>query len=215
MRSLVIWAIAVVCFAAAGTPALAQDESWEVLADSTLDGHDGYLVRIVAPGEGSATMFVFEESGKYRVYAARDGGSSIWSVLPGEQYYCESTSMNINDTWRHLDDDGEEAQATVVDQQQVTTGAGTFTAYKVNVVRVSAPSTVTQILWFASGVGLVRQIDLYSGPFPDTWQSDLQNYSITGGSGFFPLAAGNQWQFAEITNPVKTSSWSGIKSAFE
>ena len=209
MRTFVIAlvALALLCTLAASVVA---DETFEVVADSTINGNDGFLLRITEPGEGGTTLFLFEEVGKIRAYAEREFGSAVWDIFSGAQYVCPATSMSLNDSWRALDDEGEETVANVVAQESITTGAGTFTCFKVDIARASNPNTITENLWFSSGTGLVRQYDT----FPDDWQSDLQNVIITGGSGFFPLAVGNTWDYSEISTPLETSSWGAVKVDF-
>jgi len=210
MKSSAICVLATLCLFLIASTALAN-ESFTMTADSTMDGNDGVLMRITATGESGSTMFLFEESGMVRAYAERDDATGTWEFAVGAQYICPTTSMTINDTWRALDEDGDETIATVVAQEMVTVTAGTFSCFKVEVAKVSASSTVIQELWFSSGVGIIRQTDT----FPVPWQSDLFNFGLVGGSGFFPLSAGNIWNYQEITSPVESSTWGGVKALYE
>jgi hypothetical protein len=207
-------AVFVVCLAAFGAPALAG-QTFEIVADSTLDGNAGFLMQITEPGENGATVFMFEEAGMIRMYAMRAHGFDFWVVFPGGQYICPVSAMSINDTWRFLDDEGIETIATVIGLESITTAAGTFACYTVVVEDINNRGTVLQTLWFSSGIGLVREMDFFEGPTPINWQSDLQSYNISGGSGFFPLAVGNRWDYAEITNPTQATTWGAIKSKYD
>ena len=209
MKSLVIVA-AVICLFAANSP-VQSDETFEIVADSTLDGNPGFILRITDPGYPGFNLFVFEESEKIRFYAGREDGEPGWTVFSGFQYLCPSTTMNVSDSWRFLDDEVEETIATVVALEPVTTNAGTFPSYKVNIAHASNPTEVISIMWFSSGFGIVKQWDY----FPEIWRSDLQEYSLVGGSGFFPLTLGNRWDYAEIQVPVEESTWGAIKALYE
>ena len=194
-------------------PSLAfADETFEVTADSTLFGNPGFTVRIMEPGYPTETVFAFVEAEMIRIYAVREAGSP-WEVLPGSQFLCRATSMSIGNTWRFLNDDNDnETVATVVAQENVTTTAGTFSTFRVDVALASAPGTINESLWFSSGVGIVR-FEEYIGGVLD-WKSDLFSDNIVGGLGFFPLAVGNQWVYGDINVPVVSTSWGAVKSKY-
>lgn len=213
MRIFAPIALASAALLAATSPAFSA-QTFELYADSTMDGHNGSLMRVIEPGYGGITVFFFEEEGKNRVYAERPLGSDAWTVKPGAQYICKSTTMTIGETWRFLDDGVEETQATVGAQESVTTDAGTFSCYRVDVERVSNPGTVIESLWFSDGVGLVKERDFFDGPTPSDWQAELLNYTIVGGSGFWPRSVGNVWNYKETILPVETTTWGAIKSEF-
>ncbi len=42
-------------------------------------------------------------------------------------------------------------------QEQVTTAAGTFPCYRIDIDLVSDPDATVQILWLSDGVGLVKE----------------------------------------------------------
>jgi len=213
MKRIAITAVVIVFMSLTGSPALAA-QTFEITADSTLNGNDGYLMQITEPGEGGSTMFLFEEAGKIRAFAERISGSSTWDIFSEPQYICQSTSMTVNDSWRFLDDEGEERVATVVTQESITTNAGTFSCYRVDIESATNPGTVITSLWFSSGVGLVREDDFYEGTTPVDWRFELQSFSLAGGSGFFPLAVGNVWQYGEIILPVEFTTWGAIKAKY-
>jgi hypothetical protein len=198
------------CVLATANPAAAQNEYLHMYADSTLDGNDGTLIWIVEDGDTNGSAFLFDDGGMIRVYAFRDKGMP-WQVFPGSQFLCPASSMAINDSWRALDEDGDAATSTVVAQESVTVPAGTFPCYRIEVVRDIAPSTVIQEIWFSDGVGLVKQTDT----FPVPWVSVLFSYQVNSGSGFFPLGPGNIWNYQDVTTPVESKTWGGVKALYE
>lgn len=199
----------------ATAPSLARaSETLEVYADSTLGTTNGFLMRITNTGVLSQTVFVVEEAGKVRAYAFRAAGSSVWDLALGTQYLCQSQSMSIGNSWRFLNDDFDaETVATVAAQTNVTTAAGTFSTYRVDIALASAPGTVVESMYFAFGVGFVRDEGFLGGSLD--WQDELVSYSIAGGSGFFPLAIGNIWVHDEINLAVETRAWGAIKVLFQ
>jgi len=211
MKNLILLAAALGFLVVVPSLALA-DETMEVYADSSMAGLSGSLVRFTEPGFPAETVFVFEESGKLRVYAFREAGMP-WEVLVGAQYFTQTASMTIGDNWRFLDDDhGNETVATVVAQENITTPAGSYSTFKVNVTLASSPSTITESLWFALGVGYVLDEEYASGVLD--WKSWLTNATIVGGTGFLPLAVGNIWVYADVNVAVGNSNWSAVKSLF-
>ena len=202
--------ILAVCLLAISLPSAAQNESFTMYADSTMDGNDGTLMRIDEGGVPEATGFLFDDGGMARVYAIRGAGMS-WEVLPGSQFLCPLNSMSISDSWRSLDEDGDATTSTVVAQESITVPAGTFPCYRIEVVKDIAPSTVIQEVWFSDGVGLVKQTDI----FPDPWVSVLFSYQVNAGSGFFPLGAGNIWNYQDVTTPVESKTWGAVKALYE
>jgi len=211
MKTFVLSAAVAALFLAAGFPAQAN-EIFEMYADSTMDGHAGVLMRTTDNGVIDATLFLFEEAGMIRAYAEREFGSPTWDIFSDAQYITPATSISIDDTWRFLDEQGSETVATAVAMESITTPAGTFSCYRADVEIVSDPGTVVSSMWVSSGIGLVRQMDFFQSSSPA--QFDLQSSNLVGGSGFFPLAAGNIWEFTEIILPVESSSWGAIKAKY-
>ncbi len=215
MKPIVISVAIIMSLFLISAPALA-DSLFEVVADSTLNGNAGFVLKISEPGEGGVSLFIFEEAGKYRAYAEREFGSSVWDVLPGQQYLTPTTSMNISDSWRFVDEDnGDATTATVAALEMITTPAGTFSCYKVDVAVDNNPSVVVFSVWFSSGVGLVRQIDYFDNGTPAFFQEDLQSFSILGGTSFLPFFVGNTWSYIDIATPVQETTWGAIKAKYK
>lgn len=209
MRASAIATLLVGCLLVISIPAAAQNEVFTMYADSTMDGHNGTLLRITAPGE-STTGFLYDDGGMVRVYAFRDDLVGIWFVLPSAQYLCPTTTMNISDSWRGLDDNGATTY-TVVAFESVTVPAGTFMCYRVEVVNDSDPGTLLRNLWFSDGVGLVKETDF----FPVYWVGALFSYQIASGSGYLPMGSGNIWNYQDVTTPVENTTWGGVKALYE
>ncbi len=177
-------------------------------------GNAGFLLRVVEPGLPTQTIFVFEESGKLRVFASREAGIPGRGILPGAQYFTQATSMALGNSWRFLDDDSaNETVATVVAQENITTPAGSFSTFKVDVTLLSAPGTVIESLWFSSGVGYVLDED-YAGGVLDG-KSWLGNFTIVGGSGYMPLAVGNMWVHVDVNVAVESIPWATFKTKYK
>lgn len=195
----------------ASTSAVA-DNVFTTTVDSTIDGNAGTILTIEDAGNPTETFFVFPQAGMIRVYASRDEGSPTWDILTGPVFLVPKNNITAGDTWRFLDDDlGGETIAEAITEESVTTAAGTFTAWKIDVAPVSNPANRTQSLWFASGVGLVRQVDYF-----DQWierESNLESYSTTG-NGFFPLVVGNTWTYIGTEVPTEDSSIGELKSRY-
>ena len=211
MRSTAIMsALAVIClFLCMNSSAgLAQDLTHTFRADSTMDGNAGSIFRILEPGEPGQDIFIFEEDGKYRIYALRVDGSS-WVVLAAGMYYSPVASMTIGETWRFIDhnDLADETLATVVAQEDVTTAAGTFSCYKVEIHVVANPGVIVQTNWLSEGNGLIRESYFEGNGY---WVSELNGYSATG-TGFMPRVVGNWWTYSGSLVGTEETSWGAIK----
>jgi len=211
MRSTaIVLAIAVTCLFLCIYPSAghAQGFTQTFRADSTMDGHAGSIFRLTESGVPGEDIFIFEEDGKNRVYALRVDGSS-WEVLSVGMYYCPVSSMTIGETWRFIDQNDltDEAQATVVAQEEITTTAGTFSCYKVEVHVVANPGVIVQTNWFSDGAGLIRE-SIFEGS--GYWISELSNYFVTG-TGFMPRVVGNWWTYSGQLVGTEETSWGGIK----
>jgi hypothetical protein len=210
MKSFATAALLSICVLVAGLPAQAQNESFRMYADSTMDGNDGTLMWIIEAGDTNGTAFLFEDGGMIRVYAFRDHRMP-WEIITPAQFLVPASSMAINDFWRALDEDDEATTSTVVAQESITVPAGTFPCYRIEVVKDSAPSQVIQEIWFSDGFGLIKQTDT----FPDVWVSVLFSYQVPSGSGFFPLGPGNMWNYQDVTTPVESKTWGAVKALYE
>ena len=146
------------------------------------DGNAGSIFRITESGNTGEDVFIFEEAGKYRVYAVRNDGE-VWEYLTPAQYFCPVSSMTVGESWRSIDWElAEETLATVALQENITVSAGTFPCYRVDVEVVSNPGVIVQSLWLSNGVGLIRESYFEGDGF---WISYLDSYYVTG-TGFMP-----------------------------
>ena len=211
MRSTSIMpALAIICVFFCITPssAMAQDLTHTFRADSIMDGNPGTIFRILEPGNPGQDLFIFEEDGKYRIYALRVDGSS-WLVLTAGMYYSPVASMMIGETWRFIDHNDlvDETLATVVAQEDVTTAAGTFSCYKVEIHVVANPGVIVQTNWLSEGNGLIRESYFEGNGY---WVSELNSYSATG-TGFMPRVVGNIWYYSGDLVSTQETSWGKIK----
>jgi hypothetical protein len=183
---MVVWA----------TGALAWDTRFEVYADSTLAGIPGFLMYVdeADPGDLDQTIFLATGSGQLRVVGIRDQGDVDWFILPMEMYLGPGPDQVTGDTWDTLPDDlGRLNYSTFEEIENTTVPAGSFTA----ALCLSRPYDlggqgypVTEAQHFVSGIGLIRDYWL----IPQD-ADELVSYNIAGGSGHFPLAVGNWWEY--------------------
>lgn len=198
--------------AAAATPVMA-DETLTVVADSTLAGQAGFVVHSVYGDNTGESIFLTEESGKIRFYATREFGFSSWDIVASAQYLVPTSTLTIGDTWDYINTDNDEATvARVGAEESVETAAGTFSCYRVDIERVAAPGTAYETMWFAAGVGFVRNQGFLNGSMD--WRDELQSHAIAGGTGFMPLAAGNSWNYVEVPVATVITNWGELKSTY-
>lgn len=201
--------VAILCLVLCLSPSAGKTQYVQTFrADSTMDGNAGSILRIVESGRPGEDIFIFEEEGKYRVYALREDGDT-WVYLLPAQYFCPVSSMTVGETWRYTNasDLSEETLATVVLQEDLTIPAGTFSCYKVDVEKVSAPGEIIQSLWLSNGFGLIKE-SFFEGD--GYWISDLDSYYATG-TGFLPTVEGNWWAYGGHFVGTEESSWGTIK----
>ena len=195
----------------AAIPVMA-DEILTVVADSTLAGQAGYVIHSVYDNTGSS-IFLTEEAGKVRFYATREFGLAGWDIVATPQYLVPTGTLTIGETWDYINTDDDEATvARVAAQESVTTAAGTFSCYQVDIERAAAPGTAYETMWFASGVGFVRNEGYINGAMD--WRDELQSQSIVGGTGYLPLAVGNSWTYAEVPVATENTNWGELKSIY-
>lgn len=182
--------------------AAADTARFEVYADTTYAGTAGYLLKITDTFLDelentvieSVTFFVVEEAGHVRLVALRDVGVTTWEALPAGYYLSPAAGANIGDTWPTLGDDfGRDIFSELNAFETTTVPAGSFpTAYCVQkpVDPLLEGPPVSETRHFAWGVGMVREA------WPsDGWVDALTSYNVVGGSGYWPFAVGNWWEF--------------------
>jgi hypothetical protein len=180
------------------TDGLSQTWRITVVADSTLAGREGYILLREAPGDSDhlANYFMVLDSGQVRFFASREAGAPDWTIFPEGYYFGPPPGAVIGDSWTAVPGNyGRPSRATLHAYETVDVPAGTFTA----AVCVVHPETMgaegpatNNVMHFAEGVGLVREF------WPWIYGAHvLQSYSVVGGSGQFPLAVGNWWEYLE------------------
>jgi hypothetical protein len=197
-RRLFGLSIALAGLFAVAAPAVAQTWRITVVADSTLAGQDGYILLRENPGgsDNLANYFMVDEGGQIRFFAFRKAGAPDWTIHPDGWYWGPPPGAGIGDSWTTAPGNYDRpSRSTLHGYETVVTPAGTFSA----AVCVAHPEAmgdagpaINAVRYFVEGVGLV--LDFWP------WLSGayvLQSYSLAGGSGPFPLAVGNWWEYLE------------------
>ena len=146
------------------------------------------------------------------MYAIRgDGGD--WSVMTPSQYLCPVSSMTIGESWRYIHEDpAEVATATVALQEDITTNAGTFSCYRVDIMYASSPDTLQHSMWISDGAGII--MEAYYGMNEHGvygyWTDELDDHFVAG-TGFMPMTVGNWWVYYGQWTGTEESSWGAIK----
>jgi hypothetical protein len=169
------------------SPVLLFGQITEFRIDSigTMGGHIGYYQSMRSNDTLHETDFIFEENGYVRFYAYEMSGQSNFTVLPDSTYIVKSNSMSRGDSWTSWT--GQPTTAIdVSDEDTNFTPAGTFYTHAINYYLKSFPDSCIATLFFANNVGCVMWL-LRGGVLI------LTSYSISGGSGYYPLAVGNWW----------------------
>jgi DUF3108-like len=198
-------------------PSAQADETWSITGAATVSGNSGLVMEIAEIGFPVFEFHTFVEAGKHRVFAEREQPATLWDLKTPAVYLVPTATMNINDTWNSFptENTASPTTATVKALESVTVGAGTFTAYRVEVGLASNPSTLDAVFWFVDGVGIVRQdfydVDAPGNPFD--LREELAAFTIVGGSGFLPAAVGNSWNYSVIV-ANEDSSWGSVKALY-
>lgn len=173
---------------------------FEVTADSTLSGQDGYLVDIVEPDGVTETLFLYEDSGGVRVLASRQNNVPGWEYYAPDTYLAPAIGDGVGTTWTFIPNDFDGTlTATLEGFESLTVPAGPFDTALCIIRRDATPTTDLEVMNFAAGVGLV-----YEAYVDEPEEIKLHNYFLAGGTGYFPLAAGNWWQY-QVVSPVSDS----------
>jgi hypothetical protein len=204
-------------FAAAVTVSLAlpavADMTFTVTKDSTMDGNAGQLMRVSEPGFPSETYFIFVgQDDMVRVYAVRSDLDGTWTTPLTPVYLVPATTISAGQTWAFLPMGGAfQTVAEAITMEMVTTNAGSFISWRVDVTALGAPDTVLTTFWFASDVGWVKQVEYEAGKV--VWRTELQTYDVSG-SGYLPLVIGNTWSYVGLEVPNQATSIGKIKGSY-
>ncbi len=190
------------------TSAAAAYSLFEVYADTTMGGQAGFLMTIADSSDyydedldewidflELERFFMIEEAGHARFYAFYDPDTSTW-IMADPGYYLGPAPGEIpGNTWSTLPDDWDRASYSTLDRiENRVVPAGTFIS-AICIIRPTPPAAdgpdVTEYRHFSLGVGMI--FDSWTA---DGWEDELINYSVVGGTGYFPLAVGNWWEFA-------------------
>ena len=170
---------------------------FEIYADSTLAGQPGFLLNIDEPGVPTETLFLYEDAGRVRVLALREDFSPDWEFYAPNTYLAPAVGEAAGTTWAFIPNDFDGLLTATLERfGNRTVPAGTFfTALCIN-RPVSAPGVDLEAIFFAADVGLITEFYFGEGE-----HLRLLNYSLMGGSGYFPLAVGNWWDYEVYFEP--------------
>lgn len=170
---------------------------FEVYADSTLAGQPGYLMHIDEPGAVRETLFLYEEAGRVRVLASREDLQQDWQYYAPDTYLAPAVGEGVGTSWAFIPDtDYGLLTATLESFETRNVVAGPFSTATFITRANSAPEFDLEILSVAAGVGLVYEFYFDEVPI------ELGNYFLAGGTGYFPLAAGNWWEYVLPGTPA-------------
>jgi hypothetical protein len=188
MKAFQYIALALVLISGLAGSASAYSFRLEIVSTGTVDGHAGYVVRVDEPPSTIEELFFFLESGQVRFYASREVGLA-WETQSSSLFLTPPVGAVVGTSWNFLPDELGDQIATLEAFESITTAAGTFSSVQC-VARYLVDSSVNEIAHFSSGTGLIREYFVN-----DLVVDELANFNIVGGSGYFPLAVGNWWEF--------------------
>lgn len=117
------------------------------------------------------------------------------NALFGNTSYCDSLicdpDMHYLD--KKVSSDGKTTLTCIKENARVTTPAGRFDKCKVFELNGDTRYFTRCTTWFCPGIGIVRQECVRDG---ESFEWNLCEYTIKGGSGLMPLAAGNRWEYS-------------------
>jgi hypothetical protein len=171
---------------------------FEIYADSTLAGQPGFLMNIDEPGASTETLFLYQSAGRVRVLASREDLKPGWEFYAPNVYLAPALSDGPGTSWAFIPNEFDGTLTVTLESfGSVEVRAGTFNVAQCIARPDAAPGTDLELLYFAAGVGLV-----YETYLDELEEIVLQDYSLVGGSGYFPLAVGNWWEFAIVSSSV-------------
>lgn len=174
----------------------ASATSWrlEVIAQANLDGHDGYLITSQDEAAQPDTLFVVDEFGYSRLLARKSAGGADWiSVVPAA-YLGPSMNVKVRDTWAYPPDEAGSARYATHEGYSLFTFQGTLHLSLICLVRTYAnPGVISENVSYIAGIGLMgRRIG------SELHRDSLASFAIAGGTGYFPLAVGNWWEYESV-----------------
>jgi len=208
MRTLVL--VLLTCLMA--FPAHALDRFSIEPLPTSYGGNDGFTLRAESTGESAEEFFLYEANGLVTFGAAREVPDPFEAIASGAALVPIAPVVTPpGGTFPFLEDCSAQT-ATYMGMIEITVPAGTFMTYRFDVGDSCTPGAVERFYW-ADGVGLVR-IAAYNefGEFDDA--SVLSTYTINGGTGLFPRAMGNEWNFTAGTVETETGSVGTLKARF-
>lgn len=158
---------------------------WNVYGAGTLNGYDGWFLRVASAGAEAQNWFLCHEDNDVRLYAVESPPGAGFTVLPLQTCWVKRTGLAVGQAWRSWF--GEATTARVVRIEEVTVPAGTFGAWVVE-HRAVLDGLLRARVWFVAGLGVLRVFDYERGT-----HFELGASGLAGGAGYQPLATGNWW----------------------
>jgi len=195
-----LFAISIALTLCLGIVPLAQaDMFWDVYADSTLAGQDGYLLKLTDESGEGFTIFIIEELGHKRLVAERMFGNDDWEIFPEGWYVGPGPDDSIGSHWTTIADDLGRPSSEYFESIEPYSGPlGTLITARCVTRPDEDTDTYSGVRYFGQGIGIVAEY------WPEDGTDVLTDFSIVGGSGYFPMAVGNTWTYGWIddTSPV-------------
>lgn len=208
MRSIAI--VLLLCLIA--LPAQAQRTMTVLASPTSFGGEDGHAFRIETPGDDTEEFFFIDNANGLVEFHALRVPPAPFESLGGGQYLVPITVANVPSlpAFAFIEDCGP-SQATYQGMVELTVPAGTYMTYQYNIDDSCGGNVIERMYW-ADGVGLVRQAAYIDGVLDQAW--DLNSVTINGGSGLFPRATGNTWEFVAGSVETGDTSMGTLKAKF-
>lgn len=192
------------------SPSFSWDFAIEITGTEVIDSETAFAVEFHSPAGLAETNYCFDEGGYVRYYALMPPGGSVF-IVPSVCYIAKH-ELQVGDSWDSWmgDVDGSVCTAEVVALEALTTPYGHFP--EVYVVEHTEPGSGTPHSRFihCMDVGIVR---LEFRDFGVNYEL-LDISAPLGGSGAFPLAVGNRWEYGLNSVSAESDTWSEIKALY-
>ena len=192
------------------SPSWSWDLAIEISGTEVIGTETTFTLEFHIPEGLVETNYCFDEGEYVRYYALMPPGGSVF-VIPSVCYIAKR-ELQVGDSWDFWigDESGMVYEAEVVALEALTTPFGHFPEVYITEYTDPGSGTLQSRGFHSMDVGLVRLESLDAGV----------NYELLGipaplgGSGAFPLAVGNRWEYGIDLVPVESTTWSEIKAQY-